>query len=71
MVTASTSSAHAKAGPSETAPEKLVEESLPEQPTTSAPEAPPQSDLNFIVRHASENSYRQSKLPKLNIMLKS
>jgi hypothetical protein len=53
MVIVSTSSAHAEAGPSETAPEKLVEGSLPEKPTTSAPEAPPQSDLNFIVRHAS------------------
>jgi hypothetical protein len=40
MVTASTSSAHAEAGPSKAAPEKLVEESLPEKPTTSAPEAP-------------------------------
>jgi hypothetical protein len=53
MVTASTSSAHAEAGPSETMPKKFVEEGLPEKPTTSAPEAPPQSDLNFIVRHAS------------------
>ena len=52
MVTASTS-AHAEAGPSKTTPEKHVEESLPEKPTTSAPEAPPRSDLNFIVRHAS------------------
>jgi hypothetical protein len=41
MVTASTSSAHAEVGPSETAPEKFVGESLPEKPTTAAPEAPP------------------------------
>jgi hypothetical protein len=40
IVTASTF-AHAEAGPSETMPEKLVEESLLEKPTTSAPEAPP------------------------------
>jgi hypothetical protein len=53
MVTASTASAHAEAGPSEAVPGKLVEEKLPEKPTTSAPKAPPQSDLNFIVRHAS------------------
>jgi hypothetical protein len=53
MVTASTSSGHAEAGPSEVVPEKLVEESLLEKPTTSALEAPPQSDLNFVVRHAS------------------
>jgi hypothetical protein len=52
MVTAGTS-AHVKAGPSEAVPGKLVEESLLEKPTTSAPEAPPQDDLNFIVRHAS------------------
>jgi hypothetical protein len=31
-----------------------VGESLLEKPTTPAPEAPPQGDLNFIVRHASE-----------------
>jgi hypothetical protein len=52
MVTARTS-AHAEAEPSEVVPGKLMEESLPEKPTTSAPEAPPQNDLNFIVRHAS------------------
>jgi hypothetical protein len=40
MVTASTSSAHAEAGPSETVPKKLMEESLLEKPTISAPEAP-------------------------------
>jgi hypothetical protein len=49
----SISSVHAEAGPSEAAPEKLVGESLPENPTTPAPEAPPQGDLNYIVRHAS------------------
>jgi hypothetical protein len=51
MVTASTS-AHVKVGPSEAVPGKHVEESLPEKPITSAPEAPPKDDLNFIVRHA-------------------
>jgi hypothetical protein len=53
VVTASISSVHAKAGPSEAAPEKLVEDSLPEKPTTPAPKAPPYGDLNCIVRHAS------------------
>lgn len=52
MVTASTS-ARVKVGPSEAMPGKLTEESLLEKPTTSAPEAPSQDDLNFIVRHAS------------------
>jgi hypothetical protein len=52
VVTTSISSVHAEAGPSEAAPEKLVEESLPERPTTLAPKAPPQSDLNYTVRHA-------------------
>jgi hypothetical protein len=53
VVTASISSVHAEAGPSEAAPEKLVEDSLPEKPTTPAPKAPPYGDLNCIVRHAS------------------
>jgi hypothetical protein len=51
MITASTS-AHAEAGPSEIVPENLVEESIPENPSASAPKAPSSSDLNFIVRHA-------------------
>jgi hypothetical protein len=49
MVTASTSSTHAEAGPSETALEKFVEESLPEKPSASTPETPSKSDLNFNV----------------------
>jgi hypothetical protein len=49
VVTTSTSSAHAKAGPSESTQENLVEESLPEKPSAPAPEAPSNSDLNFIV----------------------
>ena len=53
VVTTSTSSAHAETGPLETVPENLVEESLPEKPSTCAPAAPSKSDLNFIVRHAS------------------
>ena len=53
MVTASTFAAYAKAEPSEAALEKPVEDSLPERPTTSGLEAPPHSDINFIVRHAS------------------
>jgi hypothetical protein len=48
MDTASTSSVHAEAGPSETALESLMEESLPRKPSSPAPEAP-----SFIVRHAS------------------
>jgi hypothetical protein len=52
VVIGSISSIHAEAGPSEAAAEKLVGESLPEKPTRPAPEAPPQGDLNYIVRHA-------------------
>jgi hypothetical protein len=52
MITTSTS-AHVEVEPSETTPENLVEESLPEKPSAPAPEAPSKSDLNFIVRHAS------------------
>jgi hypothetical protein len=51
MIIASTS-IHAEAGPSDTAPENLAEESLPENPSAPASEAPSSSDLNFIVRHA-------------------
>jgi hypothetical protein len=52
MIVASTS-VHVEAGPSETASEDLVKESLLEKPSTSAPEATSSSYLNFIVRHAS------------------
>jgi hypothetical protein len=41
VVTASISSVHAEAGPSEAAREKLMEESLLERPTTPTLEAPP------------------------------
>jgi hypothetical protein len=51
VITASTS-AHAEAGPSETAPESLLKESLPEKPSTPSPKAPSRGDLNFIIRHA-------------------
>jgi hypothetical protein len=52
VVTASASSIHVEVGPSGAAPVKLVGESLPEKPTSPVPEAPPQGDLNYIVRHA-------------------
>jgi hypothetical protein len=51
VITASTS-AHAEAGPWETGPESLMKESLPEKPSTPAPEAPSRGDLNFIILHA-------------------
>jgi hypothetical protein len=53
VATTSISFVHAEAGPSEAVLEKLVGESLLEKPTTPAPEAPPQGDLNYIVQHAS------------------
>jgi hypothetical protein len=53
VVTTSASSVHADVGSSEATPLKLVEESLPEKPTTPAPEVTPQGDLNYIVQHAS------------------
>jgi hypothetical protein len=52
IITASTS-AHTGVGPLKTAPENLVKESLLEEPSAPAPEAPSRSDLNFIIRHAS------------------
>jgi hypothetical protein len=45
--------------------EKLVEESLLEKPTTFAPEAPPQSDLNFIVRHALGKQLSAEQVAKI------
>jgi hypothetical protein len=35
------------------APKNLMKESLPEKPSTPAPEASSMSDLSFIMRHAS------------------
>jgi hypothetical protein len=42
-----------EADPSDMAAEGYAKESLPEKPSTPAPEAPSRDDLNFIVRHAS------------------
>ena len=39
-------------------------ESLLEKPTTSAPEAPSQGDLNYIVRHASGKQLSIEQLAK-------
>jgi hypothetical protein len=47
-----TTPAYAEAGPSETAPEGFVKESLPEKSSAPAPEAPSTDDLNFIIQHA-------------------
>jgi hypothetical protein len=49
----SASSIHVEAGPSRAAPIELVKECLPENPTSPGPEAPPQDNLDYIVRHAS------------------
>jgi hypothetical protein len=53
LVTASAASAHVEAGPSGVARVRLMEESLLEKSTSTSPEAPPQGDLEYIVRHAS------------------
>jgi hypothetical protein len=53
VVAASASSIHVEAGPSGAALVELVKESLPKKPTSPAPEAPHQGDLDYIVRHAS------------------
>jgi hypothetical protein len=49
VVTASTASIHAEVGFLGARPVKLIEESLLEKPTSPAPEAPSQSDLEYIV----------------------
>jgi hypothetical protein len=53
VVTASASSVHVEAGPLEAVPVNLVGESLLEKPTSPVPNALPQGDLNYIVRHSS------------------
>ena len=53
VVTVSAPSIHVEAGPSGATPVKLVGESLPEKPMSHVPEASPQGDLNYIVRHTS------------------
>jgi hypothetical protein len=59
-------------GPSKAAPEKLVEESLPEKnPQHLLPMHLPRVIRILLFDMLMENSYRQSKLPKLNIMLRS
>jgi hypothetical protein len=53
VVTIRFSFVHAEARPLEVALVKLVGESVLEKPASPALEAPPQGDLNYIVRHAS------------------
>jgi hypothetical protein len=54
LVTASASSVLIEAGPLGVVPVMLVGGNLLEKPTPPVPKAPPQGDLNYIVRHASE-----------------
>jgi hypothetical protein len=62
---ASASSIHVEAGPSGAAPVELVKESLPEKPTSPAPEAPHQGDLDYIVRHASGKRLLEEQIAKV------
>jgi hypothetical protein len=52
VAAASASPVHVEAGPSGANPVELVKENLPQKPTSPVPEALPQSDLDYIVRHA-------------------
>jgi hypothetical protein len=52
-ISTASASAHAEAGSSEILPEKPTKESLPDEPSAPAPEAPSQGDLDYIIRHAS------------------
>jgi hypothetical protein len=63
--TASAASAHAKAGPSRATPIRLMEESLLEKSASPAPEAPPQGNLEYIVRHASEKELSSEQISKV------
>jgi hypothetical protein len=61
MITTSTS-AHDEARPSEVVPENLTKESLPEKPSTPAPKASSQDDLDYIVRHASGKQLSEEQI---------
>jgi hypothetical protein len=52
MITSSAAAAFAESEPSRAAPVRLTEGNLPERSTSPAPEAPPQGNLEYIVRHA-------------------
>jgi hypothetical protein len=53
VAAASASPIHAEAKPLGATLVELVKENLLEKPTSPVPEAPSQSDLDYIVRHAS------------------
>jgi hypothetical protein len=65
VVAASTSSIHVEAGPSGAKPVELVENSLPEKPTSPIHEAPSQGDLEFIVRHASGKQLSEEQIAEV------
>ena len=65
MVTASAASAHAEARPSGATLVELAKENLLEKPRTPAPEAPPQGDLDYIVRHASGKQVSGDQIAKV------
>jgi hypothetical protein len=65
VVTASAASAHVEAGPLGATPVRLMEESLLEKSTSTAPEAPPHGDLEYIVRHASGKQLSSEQIAKV------
>jgi hypothetical protein len=64
MIVASTS-AHAEESPSKVVPENLTKESLVEKPSTPAPEASSQGDLDYIVRHASGKQLSEEQIAEV------
>jgi hypothetical protein len=65
VAAASASSIHIEAGPLGATPVELVKESLPEKPTSLAPEAPSQGYLDYIVRHASGKRLSEEQIAKV------
>jgi hypothetical protein len=57
--------AHAEAGSSKLIPEKSTEESLSEELSAPAPEAPSQGDLEYIIRHASRKKLTKKQIAKV------
>jgi hypothetical protein len=66
VAAASASSIHIEAGPLRAMQAELVKESLPEKPTSPVSEAPAQSDLDYIVRHASRKWLSKEQIAEVH-----
>jgi hypothetical protein len=65
VAAASASPIHVEAGPSGANRVELVKENLPQKPMSPVPEALPQSDLDYIVQHASGKQLSVDQIVKV------